>query len=78
MSAITHTIVHAIPGRVRFRVPWLGNDANYASQLQKLLDADERVIKVRINRHAASVAVTYKLDHYQDSLSPVQSENNSF
>lgn len=56
-------IIHAIPGRVRFRVPELKGDSRpYAANLQKLLEADSSIIKVRVNRAAASIAITYKTD----------------
>ncbi|MBD2667023.1 Cd/Co/Hg/Pb/Zn-translocating P-type ATPase [Richelia sinica FACHB-800] len=60
-TAITYRIVHSIPGRVRFRVPLLASDEAYALHLETLLQADNRVIGVRINRHAASIAINYQL-----------------
>ncbi|MBV9390024.1 MAG: cadmium-translocating P-type ATPase [Chroococcidiopsidaceae cyanobacterium CP_BM_ER_R8_30] len=57
---VAYSIVHIIPGRVRFRVPRLIHDANFAQQLQTVLEAEAQVTRIRINRDAASVAITYE------------------
>lgn len=54
-----YTIVHAIPGRIRLRVPQLQTDASYARRLEKVLLADAAVASVRINRLASSLALRY-------------------
>jgi P-type Cu2+ transporter len=54
-------IVHTIPGRVRFRVPQLAENDQYADRLQQLLESDNWVTKVRVNRQAASIAISYQL-----------------
>jgi len=60
LPKIVHRMVHAIPGRVRFRVPPLAHDPQYAHRLQKLMESDERVTKVHLSRAAASIAISYK------------------
>lgn len=55
-----YAIAHAVPGRVRLRMPQLAIDAEFAQSLQSALDADEYVSKVRVNRAAASIAINYK------------------
>jgi Cu2+-exporting ATPase len=65
---LTYYVVHAIPGRVRFRVPLLAHDSNYAQRLQTLLNSDSRVTKIRVNKHAASVAIQYQQTGSSDSL----------
>ncbi len=55
-----YTIAHAVPGRVRLRMPQLAIDADFAHHLQQALNADEYVKQVRINRAAASIAINYK------------------
>ncbi|MBV8887407.1 MAG: hypothetical protein JO235_25895, partial [Chroococcidiopsidaceae cyanobacterium CP_BM_RX_35] len=57
---VSYSIVHVIPGRVRFRVPRLLHDADFAQQLQMVLEAETQVTRIRINRDAASVAITYQ------------------
>ncbi|ERT07320.1 cadmium-translocating P-type ATPase [Lyngbya aestuarii BL J] len=57
-------LVHAVPGRVRFRVYRLNSDNYYAEILEKVLQSEPDVIQVRINRAAASVAI-----HYQPHIS---------
>lgn len=52
-------LVHAVPGRVRFRVYRLNSDNYYAEILEKVLQSEPDVIQVRINRAAASVAIYY-------------------
>lgn len=60
-------IVHAIPGRVRFRVPALSGDRECAERLQTLLAADRRITSARINRLAASAIVVYESDGVSDN-----------
>ncbi|VEP12787.1 conserved hypothetical protein [Hyella patelloides LEGE 07179] len=52
-------IAHAVPGRVRLKMPQLALDADFAQRLQQALNADEYVNRVRINRAAASIAINY-------------------
>ena len=54
-----YTIAHAVPGRVRLRMPQLAIDANFARRLEQALSADEYVKQVRVNRAAASIAINY-------------------
>ena len=54
-----YAIAHAVPGRVRLRMPQVAIDAEFAQALQSALDADEYVSKVRVNRAAASIAINY-------------------
>ncbi|MGK7917900.1 MAG: HMA2 domain-containing protein [Prochloraceae cyanobacterium] len=54
-----YTIAHAVPGRVRLKMPQLAIDADFARRLKQALDADEYVNRVRINPPAASVAINY-------------------
>lgn len=58
---IKYRVVHTVPGRVRFRIPLLADRPDYADNLQKLLESDSRVIGVRLNRQAASIAISYQL-----------------
>ncbi|ATS18726.1 hypothetical protein BRW62_08160 [Parathermosynechococcus lividus PCC 6715] len=53
-------IVHATVGRVRFRVPRLRWDANYAELVVQLLESLAIVERVRLNRQAATVVVEYQ------------------
>ncbi|MDJ0648630.1 MAG: hypothetical protein QNJ60_07975 [Xenococcaceae cyanobacterium MO_188.B19] len=57
-----YAIAHAVPGRVRLRMPQLAIDADFAHRLQQALRADEYVKQVRVNRAAASIAINY--DNY--------------
>ncbi|MCU0527351.1 MAG: hypothetical protein MUF72_21300 [Elainella sp. Prado103] len=58
-SSEDYTIVHSTPGRLRLRIPRLSHDEAYAKRLEKLLTAELRVLKVRLNRAAASLVVLY-------------------
>lgn len=58
---VTYKIVHTIPGRVRFRVPRIAKDAEYAQRLETLLKADPVVKSERVNSAAASIIINY--DH---------------
>ena len=54
-----YTIAHAVPGRVRLKMPQLAIDADFARRLKQALDADEYVNRVRINPPAASITINY-------------------
>ncbi len=57
---VAYSVVHAIPGRVRFRVSRLLSDAEYAHRLQMFAESHSNITDVRINRNAASVAFNYQ------------------
>lgn len=59
-SCVAFDVVHAIPGRVRLHVPQLAQDRAYARRLEWLLKTDDAVTSVRVNCHAASVAIAYR------------------
>ncbi len=54
-----YTIAHAVPGRVRLKMPQLSIDDDFTRRLQQALNTDEYVDRVRINRAAASIAINY-------------------
>ncbi len=57
---LTYSVVHAIPGRIRFHLPRLALDRAYTRRLEKLLENDPQTIGVRVNSGAASIAIAYK------------------
>jgi hypothetical protein len=57
---VEYSVVHSIPGRVRFHVPQIATDPAYVQRLQALLKSDPIVTSERINREAAAVIITYK------------------
>ncbi|WP_414585121.1 hypothetical protein [Scytonema sp. PCC 10023] len=68
-ATVTYSIAHAIPGRVRFRVPRIAKDSKYVQRLEALLKADPVVtgehpfgasVRYRVNNAAASIVITYK------------------
>jgi P-type Cu2+ transporter len=58
---VQHKLVHAVPGRLRLRVPRLRQDKDYVQRLQVLLEADALFSSVRIKPAASSLTVTYKI-----------------
>ncbi|ABA20616.1 Cd/Co/Hg/Pb/Zn-translocating P-type ATPase [Trichormus variabilis ATCC 29413] len=60
ITGIDYSVVHKIPGRIRFRVPLVAHDLYYAQRLQELLESDSHVLEVRVNPWAASVAIRYE------------------
>jgi Cu2+-exporting ATPase len=58
---VAYQIVHAIPGRIRFRVPRIASDSDYTHRLTVLTKADANVTDVRVNEAAASIAVSYEI-----------------
>lgn len=59
-ATVAYSIAHAIPGRIRFRVPRIAKDSKYVQRLQALLKADPVVTHERVNNAAASIVITYK------------------
>jgi hypothetical protein len=57
---IVYSVVHAIPGRIRFNVPRVARDRAYARRLERLLKTDSKVTSVRVNCDAASIAIAHK------------------
>lgn len=64
---IFYSIVHTIPGRIRFRIPLLARDTEYANQLKLAIESDPRVTNVRINPKAASIVINYKVGVISDN-----------
>ncbi|KOR37753.1 ATPase [Planktothricoides sp. SR001] len=52
-------VIHAIPGRIRLRMPALWN-SQPTKELTDRLKADPRIISVRINQACASIAIQYR------------------
>jgi hypothetical protein len=57
---IAYSVVHAIPGRIRFNVARVARDRAYARRLERLLKTDSKVTSVRVNCDAASIAIAHK------------------
>ncbi|WP_017306901.1 HMA2 domain-containing protein [Spirulina subsalsa] len=53
------TIIHSVPGRIRLRIPELSSNSAFAKRLERLLNAEEQVIHVRVNRAASSIVIHY-------------------
>jgi hypothetical protein len=58
-AAIAFSIAHAIRGRLRFHVPRIAADPQYARRMQKLAESAAGVTLVRVNSTAASIAISY-------------------
>ncbi|ALF56498.1 hypothetical protein ACX27_21605 [Nostoc piscinale CENA21] len=56
---IAYSIAHAISGRIRFRVPRLSKDAEYANKLKVAIESQIKNAKVRINPTASSIVINY-------------------
>ncbi|MDZ8105355.1 MAG: hypothetical protein RM338_06965 [Nostoc sp. DedQUE12a] len=59
-AKIAYSVVHAIPGRIRFHLPRLAEDRAYGRRLERLLNNDPQIIGVRVNSGAASIAISYQ------------------
>jgi hypothetical protein len=66
MSQINFEVRHAIPGRLRIRVPRLGFDDSYALRLQGLLQDVDGVTGVRENSAARCIIVNCEGDWFHD------------
>ncbi|MEQ9233341.1 HMA2 domain-containing protein [Coleofasciculus sp. E2-BRE-01] len=58
-STVAYSLVHAVPGRMRFRVPKVTEDAAYLRRLQALVKKDDWITQMRCNSTVASVVITY-------------------
>jgi P-type Cu2+ transporter len=63
---VAYQVVHEIPGRIRFRVPRLASDPEYAQRLTVLAQADTKLTDVRVNATAASIAISYEIGLLSD------------
>ncbi|MEA5622992.1 HMA2 domain-containing protein [Nostoc sp. UHCC 0251] len=64
---IFYSIVHTIPGRIRFRIPLLARDTEYTDKLKLAIESDPRVTNVRANQKAASIVINYKTGVISDN-----------
>ncbi|MEH1969513.1 HMA2 domain-containing protein [Nostoc sp.] len=64
---IFYSIVHTIPGRIRFRIPLLARDTEYTDKLKLAIESDPRVTNVRANPKAASIVINYKVGVISDN-----------
>ncbi len=53
-------VLHSTLGRVRLRVPQVGNDVDYGQRLEQLILSTDGVTNVRVNSSAASVAIAHE------------------
>lgn len=65
-TEVSYRVAHVIPGRIRFHVPRIALDTEYAHRLKVLTQADARVKDVRVNDAAASIAITYETSEISD------------
>jgi hypothetical protein len=59
-AKVAYSIAHAIPGRIRFRIPRIAQDPKYVQRLEALFKKDPAVTNERVNRSAASIVITYQ------------------
>ena len=64
---IEYRLLHAIRGRVRFGVPRLATDPEYAARLEQLSAAAAGVREVRVNPAAASIVISYNAGAVSDA-----------
>lgn len=56
---LDYQVVHAIPGRIRLRIPRLIEDSLYTDRLNWLIESISFVVSIRINAIASSIIVYY-------------------
>ncbi|MBD2394944.1 metal ABC transporter ATPase [Cyanobacterium aponinum FACHB-4101] len=60
------SILHSVKGRVRLRIPQIKKDALFAKRLERLLNDDDNVLNVRMNRTVSSVVIKYDAGNLSD------------
>ncbi|WP_446363782.1 hypothetical protein [Coleofasciculus sp. G3-WIS-01] len=58
-STVVYSLVHAVPGRMRFRVPKVAEEPAYLRRLELLVKKDDWITQMRCNSTVASVVMTY-------------------
>jgi len=71
---INYHVVHAIPGRLRLRIPKLAEDSEYAKKLQHLVEGLDFVTHARINSPASSLVVEYDAKKYGSLAATLQEQ----
>jgi P-type Cu2+ transporter len=61
-----YSVVHAMDGRIRLRIPKLAKVSRFAGELQELLSAVSWVKNFRINPAASSVVIYYSPQKFKD------------
>ncbi|XWK86185.1 MAG: hypothetical protein U7127_18415 [Phormidium sp.] len=69
---LNYRVVHAIPGRIRIRIPRLVDDAEYANKIKNLIAALDFVSYVRINPTASSLVVEYNYNFHQSFVEKIE------
>lgn len=59
----SYHLVHQTRGRVRLRIPWLGEHPDHSQKLQGILENTAEITWVRINRSAKSLIIHYQLGY---------------
>lgn len=57
-----YQVVHQIPGRIRLKIPSLKTEPQWAQKLEELVNFEDRITKVRVNRNAVSVVIHYRTE----------------
>ncbi|MFH7024818.1 MAG: HMA2 domain-containing protein [Heteroscytonema crispum UTEX LB 1556] len=65
---IFYSVAHAIPGRIRFRIPRLAVDSDYANKLKLVMQSDSKTTSVRVNPQAASIVINYQRGASDDKM----------
>lgn len=63
---IAYSVAHSIPGRIRFRIPRLAKDGEYADKLKLAIESEPRTTSVRINPTASSIVINYQRGEISD------------
>lgn len=59
----SYHLVHQTRGRVRLRIPWLGEHPDHSQKLQGILENTAEITWVRINRSAKSLIIHFQLGY---------------
>ncbi|MCF7978836.1 MAG: hypothetical protein K9L82_12615, partial [Chromatiaceae bacterium] len=87
VALTNYRIIHEVPGRLRLRIPALGEPGYEASALEDWIDAAAPTLEVRANRSARTLIIHYqggaearrsllrRLEHFSGELIPGYSED---
>jgi Cu2+-exporting ATPase len=66
-GAIAYTIKHTLPGRIRYKIPRLIKDSDYADKLVHLLKQDRYVTAVKFKPDGGSLTVYYRTEQIEEA-----------
>lgn len=66
-GTIASTLKHSLPGRIRYKIPRLIKDVDYARKLTHLLERDRSITAINLNPDSGSLTVYYPAEQVEET-----------